>query len=171
MSRRSSAWRFIISCGLLLACAACTPLRSTLKPPYLIQGVVLDEQGMQAYAAAHCSENDGQPALPLPPHPFTTDGCSLWPNGTWQECCVVHDVSYWCGGPEKRKIADRNLEACVASRSSRANAFLMHLGVRAGGSRWWPFPWRWGYGYPWPDRTNVHSQRHREVSTSLRFSR
>jgi hypothetical protein len=142
--------RCMLACVALLAFSACTPLRSTLKPPYVIGGVAYDEKGIQAYASARCSEKDA--GTLQPPHAFTTDGCSLWPNGAWKECCVVHDLSYWCGGPEKRSIADRNLQACVAAKSSRTNAFLMHLGVRAGGSRWWPFPWRWGYGYSWPYR-------------------
>ncbi len=36
--------------------------------------------------------------------PFTSDGCSLAPDGTlsdvekWRPCCVAHDKIYWLGG-------------------------------------------------------------------------
>ncbi len=139
-----------VACALLLAwaCAACTPMRSTIKPPYTIAGHTFDETGLQQYAAAACKDSEGH--AQHPPFAFTTDGCSLWPDGGWRECCVVHDVSYWCGGPSARIEADHNLRACVAEHSSSANAFFMYAGVRLGGARWLPFPWRWGYGYRWP---------------------
>lgn len=150
MPRNPAGLFSLLVCAICLLCSACTPLRSRLKPPYLINDAVYDEAAVQTYAAAQCAGHEGDGVIP--PHPFTTDGCSMWPDGTWRECCVVHDVSYWCGGPEKRSIADRNLQACVRRKSTRANAFFMYLGVRLGGYRWWPFPWRWGYGYPWPYR-------------------
>lgn len=136
---------------LLLACVACTPLRSTIKPPYIINQVVYDETGLQQYAQSQCKDSGWNDRRP--PFAFTTDGCSLWPDGSWQECCVVHDVSYWCGGPPEVRIeADQGLRACVAKRSASLNAILMYAGVRLGGNRWLPFPWRWGYGYRWPYR-------------------
>ena len=144
-----SACLRVLVCVLPLACVACTPVRSTLRPPYLIGGVVYDERGLQQYAESQCARKTGG----APPHEFTTDGCSLWPRGSWEECCVVHDMVYWCGGPdEARRKADRRLRSCAKDRSSGVNALLMYLGVRIGGSRWWPFPWRWGYGYSWPYR-------------------
>src|SRR5207253_6016060 len=60
-------------CVLLLACVACTPVRSTLRPPYLVGGVVYDERGLQQYAESQCARETGG----APPHEFTTDGCSL----------------------------------------------------------------------------------------------
>src|SRR5271169_6094597 len=39
--------------------------------------------------------------------PFTTDGCSDFPNGTpehqdlWLTCCIQHDLAYWMGGTYK----------------------------------------------------------------------
>jgi len=36
--------------------------------------------------------------------PFTSDGCSDFPDGTltqkdlWLECCTAHDFTYWKGG-------------------------------------------------------------------------
>lgn len=85
-----------------------------------------------------------------PPHPFTTDGCSAWPDDGWVDCCVVHDVAYWCGGSaEDRARADELLESCVASVAPRM-APVMWLGVRMGGVPWMPTPWRWGYGWDYP---------------------
>src|SRR5262245_42851965 len=97
---------------LACACAACTPMRSTIKPPYTIKGQVYDENGLRRYAEAACKEASGQPRQP--PFAFTTDGCSVWPDGSWRECCLVHDVAYWCGGPEERVRADQDLRSCVA---------------------------------------------------------
>jgi hypothetical protein len=143
-------WR-VLCLLLAAACVACTPMHSRIKPPYVVDGVTYDDEaGLQRYAAAQCSA--GTADAPQPPHPFTTDGCSLWPDGAWRECCIVHDVSYWCGGPATRREADRRLRACVDERSGAVNPLLMYYGVRLGGSRWVPLPWRWGYGYPWPYR-------------------
>ena len=102
-----------------------------------------------ATGSAECRARRGDAATP--PHPFTTDGCSLWPDGPWVECCVLHDRAYWCGGSaEERERADRTLEACVESAGSSATAGAMWLGVRIGGVPWWPAPWRWGYGWDYP---------------------
>ncbi|MFN0318056.1 MAG: hypothetical protein ACKVQA_23765 [Burkholderiales bacterium] len=96
--------------------------------------------------------NDGAPILP-----FTTDGCSDFPDGTprhrqiWRDCCVAHDRAYWRGGTyDERLEADRALQACVAVTGERAIARIMLAGVRVGGSPWWPSRFRWGYGWPWP---------------------
>jgi len=88
--------------------------------------------------------------------PFTTDGCSDFPDGTpahrdlWQKCCIAHDVKYWAGGNyEERLNADLELRACVRSVGEPAIADLMLAGVRVGGSPWWPTRFRWGYGWPY----------------------
>ena len=59
--------------------------------------------------------------------PFTTDGCSLWMDGTleqpnlWRHCCVAHDLDYWQGGSEaQRKQSDENIQACIKQRRARA---------------------------------------------------
>lgn len=37
---------------------------------------------------------------------FTSDGCSLFIDGTfenpelWKDCCFKHDIAYWKGGTE-----------------------------------------------------------------------
>ena len=89
--------------------------------------------------------------------PFTSDGCSRFPNGTpwqnelWLECCTAHDLAYWKGGSYQERLdADRKLEACVARVGEPEVALLMLAGVRVGGSPFFPTPFRWGYGWPYP---------------------
>ena len=89
--------------------------------------------------------------------PFTTDGCSDFPNGTptqknlWLKCCIEHDKKYWMGGTYKQRLqADLDLRACVRSVGKPAIAELMLAGVRVGGSPWLNTPFRWGYGWPYP---------------------
>lgn len=88
--------------------------------------------------------------------PFTTDGCSTFPEGTrehkdlWHRCCTAHDQKYWAGGSyEERLQADLELRACVQSVGKPVIADLMLAGVRVGGSPWWPSAFRWGYGWPY----------------------
>jgi hypothetical protein len=106
--------------------------------------------------------------------PFTTDGCSAFPDGTpdqrslWIECCIRHDLAYWKGGTEaERKTADEALQACVAQVGEPEIAKLMLAGVRVGGSPYLPTPFRWGYGWPYKrgyqalteaERTEVRQQ-------------
>ena len=89
--------------------------------------------------------------------PFTTDGCSSFPDGTlahqslWLQCCIQHDLSYWIGGTrEQRLAADQKLEQCVAKVGEPDIARLMLAGVRVGGSPYLPTSFRWGYGWSWP---------------------
>ncbi len=92
-----------------------------------------------------------------PLRPFTTDGCSDFPEGTsqdktlWQQCCIAHDRAYWQGGTcDERKAADRELRRCVTAVGKPGIAALMLAGVRVGGSPYWPTRFRWGFGWPWP---------------------
>ena len=130
--------------------AGCTPTRTTIDPPFEYKGRVYDDWGLRLAAEEACGIRlDGDPKDQ--PQPFVTDGCSMYPDSTWRECCIEHDVEYWCGGATlNRGEADRKLRQCVRERSSSFNAFVMYLGVRLGGSRLTPFSWRWGYGYSWP---------------------
>jgi len=89
--------------------------------------------------------------------PFTTDGCSSFPDGTsehhslWSECCVHHDVAYWKGGTRiERRIADEALAQCVTSVGKPKTARMMLAGVRLGGTPYLPTSYRWGYGWPYP---------------------
>ena len=85
-----------------------------------------------------------------PVHEFTSDGCSMFPDGNWVECCVEHDKAYWCGGSfSDREQADRELGHCVAEKQNDALGFLMYMGVRAGGVSIAPTPFRWGHGWPY----------------------
>jgi len=86
-----------------------------------------------------------------PLKPFTTDGCSMWPDGNVRDCCVEHDKAYWSGGPlSLKKEADDKLKKCVQEKGEILNARLMRLGVEFGGAWWLPTSWRWGYGHRWP---------------------
>ena len=100
-----------------------------------------------ALLAAGCAS---QPRL----RPFTTDGCSLFPNGVpehktlWLACCEEHDRKYWAGGTKKERLdADLELRSCVAATGQPRVAALMLGGVRAGGTPYMPTWFRWGYGW------------------------
>jgi hypothetical protein len=87
--------------------------------------------------------------------PFTSDGCSAFPDGTpqnqslWLNCCVRHDLAYWRGGTYQERLdADVELEHCVAKSGEPEIAALMLRGVRAGGNPFFLTPYRWGYGWP-----------------------
>ncbi|HVT36076.1 MAG TPA: hypothetical protein VHE37_10840 [Nevskiaceae bacterium] len=80
---------------------------------------------------------------------FTTDGCTLFPDGNWCDCCRVHDEAYWRGGTqEQREAADVKLRDCVLAKSGdKALAETMYYGVRGGGAPVFPTWYRWGYGW------------------------
>ena len=89
--------------------------------------------------------------------PFTSDGCSSFPNGTllqeelWLSCCTEHDKAYWQGGSYQQRLdADIELKRCVSAVGKPVIAELMLSGVRVGGSPYWPTNFRWGYGYSYP---------------------
>lgn len=86
--------------------------------------------------------------------PFTSDGCSSFPDGTlaqgdlWLSCCTAHDYAYWKGGTyDERLRADEELKMCVEEVGEPEIALLMLAGVRVGGSPLWPTSYRWGYGW------------------------
>jgi hypothetical protein len=89
--------------------------------------------------------------------PFTSDGCTLFPDGTpgdhrlWCGCCFAHDIAYWRGGTEAERLrADQALRACVLEKTGDPRvATMMYDGVRLGGSAAFPNWYRWGYGWPW----------------------
>lgn len=90
-------------------------------------------------------------------NPFTSDGCSLFPNGTfeqqnlWLDCCQKHDFAYWKGGSYQQRLsADKALRICVENVEQPEIALLMLFGVRVGGTPLLPTQFRWGYGWPYP---------------------
>ncbi len=89
--------------------------------------------------------------------PFTSDGCSSFPDGTrqentlWLSCCEEHDRAYWKGGTFQQRLdADNQLKDCVAAVGKPKTALLMLAGVRVGGSPYFPTRFRWGYGWSYP---------------------
>lgn len=89
--------------------------------------------------------------------PFTSDGCSAFPDGTiehnelWLSCCTDHDYAYWKGGSYQQRLdADNELKACVAKVGEPEIALLMLAGVRVGGTPFLPTSFRWGYGWQYP---------------------
>ncbi|WP_341676767.1 hypothetical protein [Niveibacterium sp. SC-1] len=118
---------------------------------------------LEGEAAANCVARRG--ADHLPPHRFTTDGCSMWPDGNWQGCCVRHDEDYWCGGEDAaREASDGAFRQCVSEANSPVLAGFMYWGVRAGGAPMLPVPWRWGYGWEYGQGQDVQAQRGRDRS-------
>ena len=88
---------------------------------------------------------------PLPPHEFSSDGCSWWPDNGWVKCCVIHDTAYWMGGTsEERKKADREMRSCVSSTGHPVIGSIMYYGVRVSGVYWLPTSFRWGFGWDYP---------------------
>ena len=105
--------------------------------------------GLQMEAQLVC--RDMEPTGGVPEKPFVTDGCSSWIDSSWVECCVDHDILYWCGGTrEQRRQADRDLDACISETSSGFLGTMMWLGVRSGGHPIVPAGWRWGFGRDYP---------------------
>jgi hypothetical protein len=88
--------------------------------------------------------------LAEPPEDFGGDGCTLFPDGNYRECCYRHDVDYFRGGTEKeRRESDKKLYRCVRSKKGWQNevaAPLMLFGVRVFGGSFLPTPFRWGFG-------------------------
>jgi hypothetical protein len=109
-------------------------------------------------------------------HPFSTDGCSLFPDRSlvsksdWCSCCLAHDLAYWRGGTvDERLKADQDLRSCVLTASRSAElADLMFAGVRAGGGPYFFTPYRWGYGWPFGRLYEPLSPAEEALASSLR---
>jgi len=130
---------------LVLACAA--PTRHVPEP-----WASDPEAGalLAARAAAACQTSGGSGGV-QPVRPFVTDGCSRFPDTEWNtQCCVEHDIAYWCGGTsEERAAADAAFGDCIAARAGGFMGWFMEAGVRVGGAPVFPTPYRWGYGHPY----------------------
>lgn len=135
--------RAAFALALFAIVLACTPTRFRVAP-YDVDAVRAQELAERAETI--CRERRGD--RPPPEHRFTSDGCSMWPDASWKECCIEHDIAYWCGGSAAdRRRADDALAACVEQRASRELGSVMRVGVIVGGVPWQPMPWRWGYGF------------------------
>ena len=107
--------------------------------------------------------------------PFTSDGCSLFPDGSiisgddWCSCCFEHDIAYWKGGTEaEREAADRALQACVAGKTGDSVlAKLMYEGVQAGGSPYFYSWYRWGYGWEFERKYQALTPEESERASAL----
>ena len=101
---------------------------------------------LSALAQKEASNN----AAETVPATFKSDGCSLFPDGKYLDCCVEHDKSYYNGGSwTQRWRADKKLFKCVARKKGfkhKIIAPVMWLGVRVGGVHWLPTSFRWGFG-------------------------
>lgn len=127
----------MLGLALLLACAT-TPRVPAEPTP--------EEQPLVDRAQAWCE--DAGYLAGEPSRPFFTDSCTGWIDGDLHECCVEHDIAYWCGGSKRGRLdADRRFRACAEERSP-AQSGLVYYGVRMGGVPWLPTSWRWGYGHP-----------------------
>ena len=116
-----------------------------------------------------CSTVQTQSAKsPIPLKPFSTDGCSLFPDGNcqeknlWRDCCIDHDKAYWQGGTRAdRRQADAELERCVCEKSGNpALAKVMHDAVQLFGTPASPMWYRWAYG--WTDGRKYQALTPRE---------
>ncbi|WP_082800638.1 hypothetical protein [Neptuniibacter pectenicola] len=110
--------------------------------------------------------------------PFTSDGCSAFPDGTlehrqlWLRCCTAHDYAYWKGGSYQERVqADKALNRCVAEVGEPELGLLMLAGVRIGGTPFFPTTFRWGYGWPYPRNyralTGDELEQVRRLSTGI----
>ncbi|MCZ6782333.1 MAG: hypothetical protein O7G30_03400 [Proteobacteria bacterium] len=142
----ASTGRILLALAVLMTLPGCVPSRHQLDP-YSEEGP--EARQIEAEARLRCVARRG--AEHTPEAAFVTDACSMWPNSVWVDCCVHHDMDYWCGGSaEDRKRSDRALRACVSDAGRPRTSALMYWGVRAGGPPWMPMSHRWGYGWPWP---------------------
>lgn len=104
-----------------------------------------------------CTIHSAAAAETMQLQPFSTDGCSLFPDRSptgeadWCECCVQHDLAYWRGGTEAERLqADRELYTCVKKKTANEQlAQWMFSGVRSAGGPHHYTSYRWGYGWPY----------------------
>ncbi len=102
--------------------------------------------------------------------PRVRDGCSMFPDGFWRDCCDAHDDVYEVGGTYLERLrADRELSRCVRARSRArglresddwrerimvrsgpVGPLVMLVGVQLFGASVWPTSFRWGFGRDYP---------------------
>ena len=88
-----------------------------------------------------------------------SDGCTWWPDGDWNSCCLIHDEAYHYGGTWRdRLFANGRLAKCVARSGGKKGgtvrrtasrvghwvmAPVMFIGTQAIGSVLWPYHMKW----------------------------
>ena len=96
------------------------------------------------------------PQTRVMPSDFKSDGCSVFPDGNYIDCCVEHDKDYYFGGSsDERKASDKRLYKCVKTTRGWQNKFvapIMWLGVRTLGVPSLPTSFRWGFGIKKPKK-------------------
>lgn len=96
------------------------------------------------------AQTDAKATTEIMPADFVSDGCSLFPDGDYADCCVEHDKAYYFGGTSKqRRAADKKLYKCVAAKKGfhhKIIAPIMWLGIRTFGVSWLSTSFRWGFG-------------------------
>ncbi len=137
--------RLFLPILLLLPAAA---MADTPEPDPLEATIALVEKPRMARLARL------QQRLPVPIHPFASDGCSgglsagwsllagaipelaerLGERPPWEACCTVHDRAYWSGrgenGYARRREADRALRQCVLDTAAREReTWARRLGI------------------------------------------
>ena len=81
------------------------------------------------------------------PSDFVGDGCTMFPDGDYADCCLAHDRDYYRGGTkEERRASDKRLKQCVRAKGHKYLSKLMFIGVRLGGGAWLHLPFSWGFG-------------------------
>ncbi|MFK7896375.1 MAG: hypothetical protein AB8G23_11090 [Myxococcota bacterium] len=105
---------------------------------------------LSARAAEECAESGANEGA-APIRPFVTDGCSGVFDAAWNvDCCVEHDIAYWCGGDAAARLrADGAFGECISGEANPFVGWMMKAGVRLGGHPVFPTPYRWGYGHPY----------------------
>lgn len=127
------------------------------RTPYRSNGAILRQRVLRAGLIASLAACQTAPPLTPQMQPFTTDGCSMFPNRSpdgkadWCSCCLAHDLAYWRGGTAAERLAaDDALRTCVnTSTDSPLLSRIMHAGVRTAGGPQLPTAFRWGYGWPY----------------------
>ena len=87
------------------------------------------------------------------PKDFIYDGCSMFPDGNYSECCTKHDIRYFTWGDWRERLtSDNNLYQCVKDKRSiwhKVLAPIMWTWVRIGWAPIFPTSFRWGF---WRDK-------------------
>lgn len=109
------------------------------------------------------AQENTKSAIETVPADFQSDGCSLFPDGDYFDCCVEHDKAYYFGGSWKQRWrADKKLYKCVAAKKGfkyKLLAPVMWAGVRIGGVPWLPTSFRWGFGRKKSSKKNLTQRR------------